>query len=93
MKGFTFFVPSQGIDVFIETTQQKKTDAFAGKVLQKLGWADIPQARDYLLCHMRKAECEIKTLSNGSRHYDIHGDGFGGYGSFVGDGKTMIVKI
>ena len=48
---------------------------------------------DEILWNLQKAECEIRTLSNGNQYYEIHGDGFGGRGSFVYDGMTVIINI
>lgn len=48
---------------------------------------------DGILYCIRKAECEIRTLSNGKQYYEISGDNFGGYGTFVDDGKTIVIKL
>lgn len=91
MKGFTFVL--KGKDVFIETSYVNKTEHLASKILTKMLLPDNPDTRKELLYWLQKAECEIKTLSNGKQMYDIHGDNFGGKGSFVDDGKTVIVKL
>ena len=36
---------------------------------------------------------EVHALSNGRQYYEIHGDGFGGKGSFVDDGNTIIIRL
>lgn len=96
MKGFTFTFGKK--DVFVETELKNKTNALAQKILRKMvdvGY-DIPDNSDTqreLLWYLQKAECDIHTLSNGNQYYEIHGDGFGGRGSFVDDGNTIIIKL
>ena len=96
MKGFTF--PYKRKDVFVSTELKNKTDSLAGKILRKMVDAgydipDNPDTRKELLYYLRKAECDIHTLTNGNQYYEIHGDGFGGRGSFINDGNTIIIKI
>ena len=91
MKGFTFMLKDK--DVFVETSYVNKTENLASKILTKMLLPDNPDTRKELLYWLQKAECEIKTLSNGKQMYDIHGDNFGGKGSFVDDGKTVIIKL
>lgn len=91
MKGFTFVFKDK--DVFVETSYVNKTERLASKILTKMLLPDNPDTRRDLLYWLQKAECEIKTLSNGKQMYDIHGDNFGGKGSFVDDGKTVIIKL
>lgn len=91
MKGFTFML--KGKDVFVETSYVNKTENLASKILTKMLLPNNPDTRKELLYWLQKAECEIKTLSNGKQMYDIHGDNFGGKGSFVDDGKTVIIKL
>lgn len=91
MKGFTFMLKDK--DVFVETSYVNKTENLASKILTKMLLPDNPDTRKELLYWLQKAECEIKTLGNGKQMYDIHGDNFGGKGSFVDDGKTVIIKL
>lgn len=91
MKGFTF--PLGRKDVFIETEYKNKTEVLASKILRKLEKPDNPSIRKEVLHCLQKAECEIKTLSNGRQYYEIHGENFGGKGSFVDDGNTIIIHI
>ena len=91
MKGFTFMLGRK--DVFIETEYKNKTENLASKILQKLEKPDNPSIRKEVLRCLQKAECEIKTLSNGRQYYEIHGENFGGKGSFVDDGNTIIIHI
>jgi hypothetical protein len=97
MKGFTLF--AKGKDVFIETSYSRKTKDLARKIIRAMnatGEFDIPDSPggiDSVLWFLSKAECDIHTLSNGREFYEIHGDGFGGRGSFVDDGKTIVIKL
>ena len=96
MKGFTF--PFKFCDVFVETTRTKKNHTLASKIIRQLvnkGYdiPDNPDVRSEILSYLRKAECEIHTLPSGKKYYEIHGDGFGGRGSLVGDGRTLIIKL
>ena len=97
MKGFTLFLKRK--DYFFVTDYKNKTKKLAKKVIYSLngtGDFDIPDNAagiDEILYNLQKAECEIRTLSNGKQMYDIHGDGFGGRGSFVDDGMTVIINI
>lgn len=96
MKGFTLYV--KGKDIFIETNRTRKTKDFAKLIIHKLNGTgfDIPDDSSVVhdvLYYLQKAECEIKTLSNGKQYYDIHGENFGGKGSFVDDGNTVIIHI
>ena len=97
MKGFTLYAKNK--DYFFATDLKNKTRSLAKKVIRSLngtGEFDIPDNAagiDAVMYSLQKAECEIRTLSNGKQYYDIHGEGFGGRGSFVGDGKTIIRTI
>lgn len=97
MKGFT--LTAKGKDYFFITDYKNKTKSLAKKIIHSLngtGEFDIPDNAsgiDEILWNLRKAECEIHTLPNGKQYYDIHGDGFGGRGSFVDDGMTVIINI
>lgn len=97
MTGFTLYVGRK--DVFIETEYIRKTKELAKKIIlamNKTGKFDIPdnaQAIDAVLWNLQKAKCEIRTLPNGKQYYDIYGKNFGGKGSFVDDGNTIIIKL
>lgn len=97
MKGFT--LTAKGKDYFFVADLKNKTKSLAKKIIRSLngtGNFDIPDNAagiDEILWNLQKAECEIRTLSNGNQYYEIHGDGFGGRGSFVDDGKTVIIKL
>lgn len=91
MTGFTFLLGNA--DVFVETNKTRKTKALVKEILHKLGKPDNASYVDALRYCLRKAECDIHTLPDGRQYYEIHGDGFGGRGSFVDDGKTIIISL
>ena len=91
MTGFTFVYGKK--DIFVETAYKRKTEKLAKLILHKLNLPDNPGTVKNLLYYLQKAECEIHTLNNGRQYYEIHGEGFGGKGSFVDDGMTEIIKI
>lgn len=89
MKGFTFTYGKK--DVFVETEYKNKTENLASKILRKMLLPDNPDTRKEVLHYLQKAECDIK--GNVKKYYEIHGDGFGGKGSFIDDGNTIIIKL
>ena len=89
MKGFTFMLGKK--DVFIETEYKNKTENLASKILRKLQLPDNPDTRKEVLYYLRKAECEIKGTTR--KFYEIHGENFGGKGSFIDDGNTIIIRL
>lgn len=96
MKGFTF--PYGKKDIFVQTELKNKTNHLAKKIIRgmvNVGYdiPDNPIIRKEILYFLQKAECDIHTLSNGKQYYEIHGDDFGGRGSFVDDGNTIIIKL
>lgn len=97
MKGFTLY--AKGKDYFFETEKIRKTKSLAKEVIRALngtGDFDIPDNAsgiDAVLWAIEKANCEIRTTESGRQYYEIFGEGFGGKGSFVDDGKTVIIKL
>lgn len=91
MYGFTFY--AKGKDYFVETDYKNRTERLAVKILQAMGEPTHLQNINAMLYCLRKAVCEIKTMSNGRQYYEIYGENFGGVGSFLDDGKTVILKI
>lgn len=89
MTGFTFKLGDK--DVFVVTNRKNKTRNLARSILQKPQLTD--GRADELLYWLQKAECEIHALPNGRQYYEIHGNNFGGKGSFVDDGLTIIVNL
>lgn len=93
MKGFYIWIKN-GYEIFVETAAHNKTENLAREILQKANLPIDDGSIKEIIRRMRRAECEIKNCSHGE-YYDIHGDGFGGYGYFLDgrDGKTEIIKI
>lgn len=91
MHGFTFQLGQK--DVFIKTSLKNKTQGLARKILYKLGIPENPDTRKELLYYLQKATCELKTLSNSAQYYEIAGENFGGRGSFIDDGRTIIIEL
>ena len=94
IKGFTF--PYGKKDVFVETSLKNKTQRLASAIIRGMvnvgiDIPDSPGTRKAILDLLRPAVCEIKGI--GRKYYEIHGDGFGGCGSFIDDGMTIIIKI
>lgn len=91
MKGFTFQLGHK--DVFVKTNYKNKTKALASKILRKLALPENPGTVREILYYLQKADCEERQLSNGRKYWDISGENFGGRGSFVDDGNTLIVEV
>ena len=97
MKGFTLYI--KGKDYFFVSNKVNKTSTLAKKIIRALnstGDFNIPDNAsgiDEILWKLNRAVCEIHTLSNGRQMYEISGENFGGHGSFVDDGKTIIITI
>lgn len=91
MNGFTFTMSDK--DIFIKTELKNKTEGLARKILHKL---EMPESLNYIkfiLSVLQKASCEVKVTSTGREYYEISGENFGGHGSFVDDGNTIIYEI
>lgn len=91
MRGFTMYLI--GKDYFFATERQNKTGAMATEILLKLKLPVTPENVQEVLRRLQKATCEIRTLANGRRFYEIAGDGFGGRGSFMDDGMTVVIHL
>ena len=96
MKGFTFMY--KGKDIFVQTNAVKKTENLVSKIIRQMvnvGY-DLPDnasTKSDIMWYLQKAECDLHTLPDGRSYYEIHGKGFGGKGSFLDDGKTVIITI
>lgn len=91
MTGYTFKLGQK--DVFVETDAKYKTKRLAEKILLALYLPVNPGTISEVLWYLKKATCEIRQLLNGRQYYEITGDNFGGYGSFVDDGNTIVIKL
>ena len=95
MYGFHFYL--RGKDYFVETSQVKKTAKLAEKILPMISCGVTEGNIQALLYKMNKATCEIRTYPNVDRKekrcYEIAGENFGGCGSWLDDGETIILKL
>lgn len=95
MCGFTFYL--NGKDYFIKTAQVKKTEKLAEKILPLVGLSKTEANIKNMLFRLKKAECKIVTCKNTdrkeNRYYEIFGENFGGIGSWLDDGETIVLTL
>ena len=91
MEGFYLMIGQR--EIFIESTYKNKTQSLAAKIIQKLGGEDTPENRKWLLYNMDREICKVGQTSDGKKYYDISGKNWGGRGSWIDDGRTIIVKL
>jgi hypothetical protein len=97
MRGYTF--PYRGKDVFIITRKKLRNERLCSQIIKAINdnlgveIPDNPDVRADLKFWLQKATCEIRTLPSGRQYYEIAGENFGGKGSFIDDGKTIILKL
>lgn len=95
MNGFTF--PYGRKDVFVVTDRKNKTKALASEILRKMQLPDNPDTQAEILYYLRKADCEKKTLSNGTEWISIKTktNQYGRYDGhiFTPLDETIIVKL
>lgn len=80
-------------DYFFITSKRNKTAQLATRILDSIGIEVTDANIKAILYKLRPAKCCVKTMSNGKQYYDISGENFGGYGSFVDDGDTIIIDL
>lgn len=91
-----FYIFFRGVDYFYSTEKKNKTDAltldFLNKIQNHLNVFGNINAETiaYYKTAIQRATCEIRTMKNGRKYYEISGENFGGCGSFVNDGQTVI---
>lgn len=88
-----FYLYHHGKDYFFVTDGKNKTENIARKILAAMNFDTAENSISYILRRIQHAEMEIISLPSGKSYYDIHGKNFGGFGSFVGDGKTVVLYI
>ncbi len=91
MKGFAFWYHDN--DIFVISDKPRKSRTLVREAFKKMGINPSDGMVEVYYDLIRRAECEVKTLLSGRQYYDIHGKGFGGWGSFLDEGKTMIIKL
>lgn len=91
VKGYTFYLNHK--DYFIVTFHERKTLRLFLAVLKKMGLPCTEANARYIMQKSQKATCTLEMLSDGTLHYNISGDGFGGIGSYYDDGNTVILFV
>lgn len=88
-NGFTIFV--KGKDYFFVTDRKYITETLVKKVIRHLPVPDNQWGMHDVRNGLLPATLEVKGQKR--KYYEISGDGFGGRGSFVDDGMTVIVEL
>ena len=89
MNGYTFMLG--GKDYFIVTNQTRKTKQLAIKILKCMDIAVSDNGIEFLMNNMYKATCVVRGEKR--QYYEISGADFGGRGSFIDDGNTIIIYL
>lgn len=89
-NGFYFM---GGRSIFFITDAKRITQPLLRKMCGNLLIPDTASVLDELKRGLRKATLEIKELKNGRKYYDICGEKFGGYGSFLDEGKDTVIDM
>lgn len=90
MQGFTFWFGNR--DYFIESNRKNVTDKVAEIALSAVGILCTRDRVENIKQRIRPARLEIKTCTIGD-YYEISGEDFGGRGSFVDDGMTVVIHM
>lgn len=88
-KGFTLY--AKGKDWFFVTDKVRKTKTLARQICRAMSVPDAPSVIDAVLHNMQKATLDVK--GDKRKYYEISGDGFGGKGSFIDDGNTVVIEL
>lgn len=101
MKGYYFYTPSK--EYFFVTEQMRRTEKLCKAVEDYLiedGCRRVYNGKYHGVCgdssikdKLKAGTCEVKHTENNGDYYNIKGEGWGGCGSFVHDGKTKIVLL
>lgn len=87
--GFTLYM--KGKDYFFITDKVRKTKSLARQICRAVLIPDAPSVLDAVLHNLQKATLEVK--GDKRKYYEISGEGFGGKGSFVDDGNTVVIEL
>lgn len=90
MTGFYMWYKNK--DLFFESERKNKTENLAREILNIINQPATSENIKAVIYRLLPAKCEIKECSHG-KYYEIHGENFGGRGSFIDDGKTEIFKL
>lgn len=95
MNGFYFYTPTK--EFFFVTNQTKKTPKLVKaieNILTTLGCNYRGTFGQFNLKDMLYlGTCEIKHTEKFGDYYSIHGEGWGGAGSFLSENKTKIIHL
>lgn len=102
MNGFYLYLG--GYEYFFKTERTRLTNKLIDDILLNLHCNLTQENRDYIRYNVLRAELEIKELKyqedidgfkkgQTRKYYNIYGENFGGYGSFVDDGKTKLIIL
>lgn len=90
INGYTFYY--KGKDMFVVTDKRIKTKKLIREILEKINYPVSNETVSQLSALLFKAKLELKNCSRGD-YYEIYGNNFGGCGSFVNDGKTVVIEL
>lgn len=91
VKGYTFYLNHK--DYFVVTYHERKTVRLFLGVLKQMGLPCTEANARYIMQKSQKATCTLQMLPDGTLHYNISGDTFGGLGSYYDDGNTVILFV
>lgn len=95
-EGFYFFSYTPRWDVFIVTSQKKKTEKFLKRVVKELQSRGIvvlnPECRGYSFQELRPATYEAKVSEKWGLYHDIIGLNFG-YGDFEKNRHCEVIFL
>jgi len=87
--GFTLYM--NGNDYFFITDKVNKTKNLARQICRAALIPDAPAVIHDVLRNLQRATLEVK--GDKRKYYEISGDGFGGKGSFIDDGNTVVIEL
>lgn len=99
-----YYLQIDGFEYFFITDAKKKTRKLIEEILNKLCAPVNENNVAYLVHNLLRANLEVKSFIYPSdlggeyagkrrEYYNIFGENFSGYGSFVDDGKTVIIHL
>lgn len=102
LSGYYLYVWNK--EYFFVTDYERKTNKLIERIIKSLNARFNDENIKYLKNNLLKAKCEIKELEypedfgenkagSKRKYYNIYGENFGGYGSFLDDGQTIIINL
>lgn len=99
-----YYLYTRGKEYFFVTDYERKTNKLIERIIKSLNVSLNDENVNYLKHNLLKAKCEIKEVyypedfggnkvGSKRKYYDIYGENFGGYGSFLDDGQTIIINL